>query len=837
MQQKQHNMIYPKNFENKIGFHDIRKALKGRCLSTLGSEMVDSMKFMTDAQTINRHLTQISEMRLILEEDEGFPDEYFIDMRSSLVRIQLRESYMEETELFALRNSLTTIASIIRLLYEEDSTETRFPALAELSAGINSFPLIIEQIDCILNKFGKIRDDASPELQSIRSTIESTRRSINSSLRSILHNAQEKGYAPQDAAPTLRDGRLVIPIIPSTKRKISGIIHDESATGKTVFLEPTEVVEANNRIRSLEAEEQREIIRILQAITNHIRPQVPAILTSYKFMGLMDFIRAKALYADHIQAIEPHVADHPIIHWQKAIHPLLQEALLRRGKQMNALDISLHDKQRILLISGPNAGGKSICLSTVGLLQYMVQCGLSIPVAESSQVGLFQHLFIDIGDEQSIEDELSTYSGHLYNMKTMMKQCQSESLILIDEMGSGTEPQIGAAIAQAMLHRFMENNTWGIITTHYQNLKDFAQEHDSIVNGAMLYDKEQMRPLFQLQIGMPGSSFAIEIAHKIGLPQEVIREASDIVGSDYIQSDKYLQDIIRDKRYWESKRQNVHQKERRLDELIGRYEKDLADLSNQRKAIISEAKQQAASLLKESNAKIENTIRTIRENQAQKEETKKVRQQLNEFKEDISLSQERKNDAIARRIEQIKQRRLRHEQRQIGKHREDKEVPTSAQQTKPLQEGDYVKITGQQPIGKIEKIKDKQATVTFGNIRMNVQIQRLAPCSPPKEEERPLRSFLSQSTRESITEKSLQFKPEIDVRGMNGDEALRAVTYFIEDAILLGTTPLRILHGTGSGYLRQIIRQYLHTVPTIVSARDEHIQLGGAGITVVELKF
>ena len=847
-------MIYPKNFEIKIGFNEIRIALKGRCLSSLGSEMVDNISFLDNAEIINEQMEQVREFRRIMEDEESYPDENFLDLRSSLVRIQLKGSYLDESEFFALKTSLITISQIISFLNpekdkeedDEDPSEVKYPALQKLTKDISVFPSIIDQIDAILNKFGKIKDNASPELQKIRLSIASTKKSITSSLRTILHKAQENGYAPTDAAPTLRDGRLVIPTFPALKRKVNGIIHDESATGKTVFIEPAEVVEANNKIRTLEAEEQRVIIVILQTLTDFIRPQVPALLESYKFLGKIDLIRAKSIMADHMNAIEPHVEEQPVMEWYHAVHPLLETSLRKRGKDMNPLDITLNNPNRILLISGPNAGGKSVCLSTAGLLQYMVQCGLSVPLAEHSRVGIFSDLFIDIGDEQSIEDELSTYSGHLYNMKTMMKQCNSRSLILIDEMGSGTEPQIGAAIAKAMLHRFLDSGTYGIITTHYQNLKYFAQEHDGIVNGAMLYDRALMQPLFCLQIGMPGSSFAIEIARKIGLPEEVIAEASKEVGTDYTQSDKYLQDIVRDKRYWENKRTNIHQKEKRLDDLIEKYQTDLDELSHKRKAVITDAKEKAESLLKESNAKIENTIRAIREAQAQKEETLKARQTLNEFKQDVATPSEDKEDLITRKAEQIKQRRIRHEQRK--QEQADKLVlkktdlaspaPTeTAKQTSQLQEHQYVRIQGQSTIGRIEKIKGNSAVVAAGSLRITIKTDRLCIAEAPAEEEKNTVSFLSRSTRDEIYEKKLAFKPEIDVRGMNGTEALNAVTYFVEDAILLGSTPLRILHGTGTGYLRQIIRQYLHTVPNIANCQDEHVQLGGAGITIVELKY
>ena len=551
-------MIYPQNFEQKIGFDQIRNLIKAKCLSTLGEEKTDGMAFSSDYEEINCRLEEVVEFVRILEEEDEFPSQYFFDVRPSLKRIRVEGLYLDEQELFDLRRSLETIRDIVGFLQKEDEEDedshSPYPALHALAADILVFPQLIARINNILDKFGKIKDNASAELLRIRRELADTTGSISRSLNSILRSAQAEGFVEKDVTPTMRDGRLVIPVAPGMKRKIRGIVHDESATGKTVFIEPAEVVEANNRIRELEGEERREIIRILTEFSATIRPQVPAILQSYEFLALIDFIRAKALFCIDIKAVKPAFEEQQIIDWIEAVHPLLQKSLAKHNKKVVPLDIELTSRQRILLISGPNAGGKSVCLKTVGLLQYMLQCGLLIPLNERSHAGIFENIFIDIGDEQSIEDDLSTYSSHLTNMKNMMKYCNGKSLILIDEFGGGTEPQIGGAIAEAVLKRFNQKQTFGVITTHYQNLKHFAEDHEGVINGAMLYDRHEMRALFQLQIGNPGSSFAVEIARKIGLPEEVIADASEIVGSEYIQSDKYLQDIVRDKRYWETRR-------------------------------------------------------------------------------------------------------------------------------------------------------------------------------------------------------------------------------------------------------------------------------------------
>lgn len=605
-------MIYPQNFEQKIGFDQIRQLLKNKCLSTLGEERVDDMAFSDNYTDINRWLEQVMEFVRIIQEEDSFPDQYFFDVRTSLKRIRVEGLYMDEQELFDLRRSLETIRDIVRFLQQSDDDEeytdeegnSPYPALKELAGDILVFPQLITRINNILDKFGKIKDNASTELLRIRRELSATTGSISRSLNAILRTAQSEGYVDKDVTPTMRDGRLVIPVAPGMKRKIKGIVHDESATGKTVFIEPAEVVEANNRIRELEGEERREIIRILTEFSSVIRPQIPALLQSYEFLAEIDFIRAKALLGLEFKAGKPSFEDRQILDWFDAIHPLLQLSLAKHGKKVIPLEIELTPQQRILLISGPNAGGKSVCLKTVGLLQYMLQCGLLVPMHERSHAGVFSHIFIDIGDEQSIEDDLSTYSSHLTNMKVMMKSCNEKSLILIDEFGGGTEPQIGGAIAEAVLKRFNLKQTFGVITTHYQNLKHFAESHEGVVNGAMLYDRHEMRALFQLQIGNPGSSFAVEIARKIGLPEEVIADASEIVGSEYIQSDKYLQDIVRDKRYWETKRQNIRKREKQMEETIARYEKDIEELERSRKEILKKAKEAAEQLLQESNAKL-----------------------------------------------------------------------------------------------------------------------------------------------------------------------------------------------------------------------------------------
>lgn len=834
-------MIYPQNFEQKIGFDQIRQLVKGKCLSTLGMERVDEMAFSDDYREIDRRLEQVMEFISILQGEDDFPSQYFFDVRSSLKRIRVEGLYMDESELFDLRRSLETIRDVVRFLRQTDDEEDEeahspYPALYELAGEVMVFPMLIARINDILDKFGKVKDNASPELLRIRRELAATTGSISRSLNSILRTAQAEGYVEKDVTPTMRDGRLVIPVAPGMKRKIRGIVHDESATGKTVFIEPAEVVEANNRIRELEGEERREIIRILTDFSSVVRPHVPALLQSYEFLAEVDFIRAKALWGMETGSGKPSLEERQVVDWFDAVHPLLQISLAKHGKKVVPLDIELTREQRILLISGPNAGGKSVCLKTVGLLQYMLQCGMPVSMNERSHAGVFRHIFIDIGDEQSIEDDLSTYSSHLTNMKNMMKYCDGQSLILIDEFGGGTEPQIGGAIAEAVLKRFNQKGTFGVITTHYQNLKHFAEDHEGVVNGAMLYDRHEMRALFQLQIGNPGSSFAVEIARKIGLPEDVIADASEIVGSEYIQSDKYLQDIVRDKRYWETKRQNIRRREKQMEETIARYERELEELDRSRKEILKKAKEDAGRLLEESNARIENTIRTIKEAQAEKERTREVRQDLADFRRQVEEADKAAmEEKIARKMDRLREKQERRKERKERQGNEPSVQPVV--KVKPIGAGDYVRIKGQTSVGQVMELNGKNAVVMFGLMKTNVKADRLERADAPKQTNTMAKTtFVSSETQDRMYKKKLNFKQDIDVRGMRGDEAVQAVTYFIDDAILVGVSRVRILHGTGSGILRTLIRQYLATVPGVADFKDEHVQFGGAGITVVDLK-
>lgn len=819
-------MIYPDSFEHKIGFDAVRTRLTELCGSSLGAANVQAMRFSSDFSMIDLELRRTAEMLAIAEGSDPLPLRNMHDVTTTLKRCRIEGASVSLDELLKIRQSLQTISDLHAFFTPkgDDGTPMPYPLLAELCADMTAFPDINRQIDRIIDPLGNMRDNASPYLAEIRSELSRISASVNSIMRRVMARAVEAGYLDKDTTPTVRDGRLVLPVAPMHKRKINGIVHDESATGKTFFIEPAEIVEVNNRGRELELEERREMMRILSEITAFMRPSIPDMLQSYEILGLLDFIMAKAVYAKETGATLPHISPSTELEWYHAVHPVLLESLRRQGKEIIPLDITLDGNNRILIISGPNAGGKSVCLKTVGIVQYMTQCGMLPTVYENSHIGIFKGIFIDIGDDQSIEDDLSTYSSHLCNMKHFLSHGNDATLILIDEFGGGTEPQIGGAIAQAILKEFNDKHLWGVITTHYQNLKHFADDTDGLINGSMLYDRQQMRPLFRLSIGNPGSSFAIEIARKTGLPASIIDNAAEIVGSDYINMDKYLLDIARDRRYWENKRQTIRQKEKKIEQVLERYEEDAETLRSKRREILAEAKEEARKILDGSNAAIERTIREIRESQAEKERTAEARRQMAQEKE-----------ALLNADTRASKNKLLQKAPKAKKGNADKTSKNTTAPSAPLAVGDNVKLDGQGTPGKILEINGKDAVVAFGMLKTNVKLNRLQRTLAQPSSGVKSTSFVSSSTTDRLRERQLQFKREIDVRGMRADEAIQAVTYFIDDAIQFNQDEVRILHGTGTGALRQAIRQYIDTVQGVASYRDEHVQFGGAGITVVTL--
>lgn len=813
-------MIYPDSFEHKIGFNAIRTLLKQRCQSPAGVEFCDLMAFSTDFEVVKASLISTSELVSILDSGEEFPLSGIADISQLLATIRIPGTMIPASELIQVRKGLETVGALVAFFNSKRHEEgSEYPYLDEKARMLVAFPEIIRMIDRIIDRFGNIKDNASPELAAIRSQLSSTAGAINSMMRKVIARASQAGYIDSDTTPSVRDGRLVIPVAPMNKRRINGIVHDESASGKTVFIEPAEIVEANNRVRELQLEERREIARILTLLADDLRPHIDDITASLAIVGELDFIHAKALFAREIEGRLPVLEQNPELEWYHAVHPGLLLSLRRQGKEIVPLDITLSKENRILIISGPNAGGKSVCLKTVGIVQYMAQCGMLPPLYENSHVGIFNDIFVDIGDDQSIEDDLSTYSSHLRNMKYFLSRGNQSTLVLIDEFGGGTEPQIGGAIAQAILRQFNERQMWGVITTHFQNLKHFAEDTDGLINGSMLYDRHLMQPMFKLSIGNPGSSFAVEIARKIGLPERIIADAEEIVGSDYINMDKYLLDIARDRRYWENKRLSIRQKEKKLEAQLARYEDEAQQLRDSRKTILSEAKEEARKILEGSNASIERTIHEIKIAQAEKEKTLEARRKLKEEKERL-MSREDKEHPLLQKA---------------PKRKKQKQTTDTTKTERPVRVGDNVKLDGQGTVGEVLAIEGKNATVAFGMLKTNVKLDRLRLTIARAQSGAKNTTIIGGAASDAQREHQLNFKQEIDVRGMRVDEAIQALTYYIDDAIRFNAKTVRILHGTGTGALRQYIRQYLDTVNGVKSYRDEHVQFGGAGITVVDL--
>lgn len=818
-------MIYPDNFEYKIGFAAVRAGIRTNCVSAVGGNHCDEMVFMTDFKSVETSLCRVAEMVAILNTGEDIPLHNMRDVDSLLHTLQIPGMFLTAEELSTLCKCLTAMEEI-RSYFANKSEDgvSRYPYLSEVVSNIETFRACRDSIERIIDPLGEVRDSASAELALIRSQLSSMSGTINSVMRRVMAKAVKEGIIDSDTSPAMRDGRLVLPILPMHKRKISGIVHDESSSGKTVFIEPAEVVEVNNRVRELQIEERREIRRILLELAEELRPYAQDMTASSKVLGVVDFIHAKAIYARTVDASMPHLYKQPQLEMYHARHPGLQESLRKNGKEIVPLDIVLNQQQRLLVISGPNAGGKSVCLKTVGVIQYMTQCGVLPTVYENSHIGLFEDIFIDIGDDQSLEDDLSTYSSHLKNMTRIVRSGRKTSLVLIDEFGGGTEPQIGGAIAQAILKKMNFLEMWGVVTTHYQNLKLFAEETDGLVNGSMLYDRQHMKPMFQLAIGHPGSSFAIEIARKTGLPAEIIDDARQIVGSDYVNMDKYLLDIARDKRYWENKRLSIRQKEKKVEETLERYSAQAEELRLRRNEIISDAKAQAKTILDSSNAAIERTIHEIRRSQAEKEATLEARKQMSEEKGKL-MSDSAKEHKLLKKAPKSRKSKT-----------QDSSAATPILKRQILVD-DIVKLDGEGLPGKVVEIKGKQATVIFGQLKTTVKIDRLRH-TEAKINTGANRSvsFVSDSTSLGSRARQLEFSRQIDVRGMRVDEAVQAVTYYIDDAIQFNADTVRILHGTGTGALRQVIRQYLNSVDGVRAFHDEHVQFGGAGITVVEFR-
>lgn len=821
-------MIYPKDFEFKIGFTSVRDVLKQKCDTEMGIRLVEEMKFLTNPRFIKKELGGVEELRKLLSSGSDLPHFVFYDVAGWLKEHKSPGSFLSPQQLRNSSVTFNTMTEVKNFFSREDNNNLKTDYLKTNFKELPELENLSREIDRCIDKESNVKDNASPQLSEIRSQIAGLARSMHKIMRRVLDSSMAQGLIDKDVSPALREGRMVIPVSAANKRSIPGIVHDSSATGKTVFIEPTEVVEAGNRLRELQIEEEEEIRRILIMLTDFLRPEYEEIEKGCHLLAEYDFIKAKALYAIETGGELPVIEKNPELDWYNAVHPGLLLMLRSHGREVVAMNLKLDEKKRILVISGPNAGGKSVSLKTVAIVQYMMQCGILPTLYSNSHMGIFTNIFIDIGDQQSMENDLSTYSSHLANMKFFLQNANNHTLVLADEMGSGTEPQIGAALAQSILHNLGKTGCFGVITTHYQNLKVFAENEEGFVNGAMLYDRQQLRPTFQLSVGEPGSSFALEIARNIGLPSQVVEEAKDLVGSEYVDSERFLMDIQRDKRYWKNKRLEIKEKENRLNKLLEEYETKADELRSQRSVILKEARQEAKEILKGANTQIERSIHEIRKSQAEKEKSKAVRKELEEYKK--SLEEESSDDKTPEALQPLKHtsKKKKQENKNLKNHKSTTPVALSV--------GDFVKMEGGGITGNILSIEGNKAEVAFGSLRTKIELSKLQPAVKPRQKENKTSILTSQSSDNSASrERQLNFKNDIDVRGFRADEALQAITYFLDDAVQFNAGRVRILHGTGHGILRSLIREQLKSNPHVKQYGDEDVRMGGAGITVVDL--
>ena len=806
-------MIYPSDLEIKIGFDRIRAMLTERCMSTLGRLQVERIGMLTRKDIIELLLNQTEEFRQILLQNLPFPQSNYYDLTEALKRIKPLDTFLEPEDLLDLKRSYETILGIIAFLSQRGSDEElKFPNLSFLTAHLEADPQLPKDIDSIIDERAEVRSSASPSLAEIRQRRYRLENEANRKIAQLLRHAKSQGLVAGDVELALRNGRQVIPIAAGHKRKIRGIVHDQSATGQTVYLEPEEVFEINNEIRELELEERQEIIRILKAFADRLRPFMPQLNDCYRMLGIIDCIRAKALVAIDMLAQKPRINDKPGMQWVKAMHPLLYLSHKAQKKHVEPLDITLENESRILVISGPNAGGKSVCLKTCGLLQYMIQCGLLVPMADYSEAGIFDQLFIDIGDQQSLENDLSTYSSHLLNMKYFMEHSNGKTLFLIDEFGAGTEPRIGGAIAEAILEKLNVRAAFGVVTTHYANLKLMAAKHKGIANGSMLFDTRNMRPLFRLKTGNPGSSFAFEIARTIGLPEDILQQAGVYAGVQELDFDKQLQDLDLKKAELEDKEKQLRSADQFLSEMIEKYERLSSELEVRKADILAQARVEAKKVLADTNRMIENTIRKIKEAQAGKEETRQARNELKEF---IDQQEEKFKDAKPKK--------------------EKKPLPIPEKDNTPIGVGDAVRVEGQHSIGEVIEISGANAVVSFGSIKFKTRLsalEKIRKSSLTSGEERKVRVKMAFD----INEKAAEFNTQIDIKGERAVEALTRLRRYIDDAVLLGVKQVKIMHGKGDGVLREAVRDMLQGIQEVSRYRDEHPDRGGAGATIVDFR-
>ena len=831
--------------EQKIGFDRVRRQIAERCSTQYAVDKVWDEEISRDAKEIDLRLQLTDEMRLISMFEDSFPSVGFIDTKPFLLPLNVPSTYIDLVSLSKLRISLDTLRKI--LSFFKGCKDDLYPNLRKLSERITYYPEVARRIDSLLDKNGEMRDNASEQLQTIRRSLKEKEGAISKRISQLLKKAQAEGIVDEDASVSVRDGKILIPVPAANKKRIAGFIYDESASGKTAFVEPMEVVELNNQVRHLKFEEQREILKILVEFTDFLRPYLEELIAASEYIGEIDFIRAKANVALDMIAGMPIISQTGELALRKARHPLLEKALKKEKKEIVPLTLTLTREKHILLISGPNAGGKSVCLKTVGLLQYMFQWGMLIPTSEISEMVIFDNIFIDIGDDQSLDNDLSTYSSHLVNVRKILENATDNSLVLIDEFGSGTEPTAGGAIAEAVLARLEEIGAYGVITTHYTNLKLYANNSSGVVNGAMLFDVAGITPLFKLEQGLPGNSFAFELARNIGLPETIVKDAEERAGSGFVSIERNLRQIARSKRVLDEKLARIRSTDKTLESLTDKYHKELGDIKQLRKEIIDEARAEAKEIIDRSNRKVEQTIREIKEAQAEREKTRAIRKDLEQFRQEMENEAESElEQQITRKMEQIVARKEREKERKErrkseAQRQEEAKARAAASKErivadKPLEVGDKVRIKGSEIVGEITQMSDKTIAVAVGNI-----ISKMAPSKVERisnqEYKDSTRYTRPQSivTSSSISERRLNFKPKIDIRGERLDSALDIVTRFIDDALMVGLSEVKILHGKGNGVLREEIRKYLKTMPGVSSLRDEALQLGGAGITVVTL--
>ena len=831
-------MNYLSRLENKLGFDKIRGAVEAGCSTNAARSVASDFTFMTDEESIRVAIEETDEMRVIQMLESGFPNDGYVDTIGFLRQLETEQYFLDTQSLFRLRQSLEATGAIIRFF--KGTKEASYPYLKRLAEPVVNFPEVSRRIDVIVDKYGEIRDGASPGLLAVRREIKEKEGQISKRITAILKRAQADGLADEDSSVSVRDGRVLIPVSAANKRKIPGFVVDESSSGKTVFIEPMEIVELNNVVKELYFAEQREILKILVEFSDFLRPYAPDLIISAEFLSKIDFIRAKSRVAISMSAGKPILTDERLIRIVRGRHPLLEKALSREGKEIVPLNLELSGEKRILLISGPNAGGKSVCLKTVGILLYMLQSGMLVPASEISEFPLFTKIFIDIGDEQSIENDLSTYSSHLTNMREVLLNADEKSLVLVDEFGAGTEPTAGGAIAESILKELEERGCFGVITTHYSNLKFYAGTSRGVINGGMQFDVQNIKPLFKLETGVPGSSFAFELAKKIGLPQEIVKYAEERAGGEFIDLERNLKKIARNRRMLDEKLARIKTTDRTLESITEKYEKELLDIKALRKTILAEAREEAGRLLAEANKKIEATIKEIRESQADKEKTRFIRKDLEEFASK-ALSDSGNYEQIERKMEQLKKRKERREERRVNRTGDPDGVVQKivVNETKALDKkisaGDKIKLKGSDLTGEVIRVEGKDVSVAIGNIISKLSLEKVEKISVREFKETSRAVWSIGSSSASISERKLNFKPTIDVRGQRADEALENVSRFVDDAIMVGVGEVKILHGKGNGILKEEIRKYLKVVPGVLSVKDEVLELGGSGITVVKL--